>query len=129
MSKKIRVLILAGGPSSEHKISLKTADQVLQNLDPEKYDAQLAVIQRNETWDFKSSGQKALHVGEATKYIVRSKFDVVFIAMHGALGEDGHVQAHLELLGLPYTGSQVLSSAVAMDKEISNTLYSASGLA
>jgi len=62
------------------------------------------------------------------EHLKQRNFDIVFIAMHGAFGEDGRMQALLEWVGLPYTGSRVASSAMAINKEIANTLYSANGM-
>src|SRR5438270_6491327 len=56
------------------------------------------------------------------------RYDCVFVALHGRLGEDGTVQGMLELLGLPYTGSGVLASALCIDKSRTNVLLEAEGL-
>lgn len=127
MSHRLRVLVLAGGPSTEHEVSLRTAKMILKNLYPRKYSASLAVIQKNRKWKFGVKG-KPVHLGDALKKLTPSTFDFVFIAMHGAFGEDGRVQALLEWAGLPYAGSGVVSSAMAMDKHVSNVLYGLEGL-
>jgi len=124
--KKIRILVLAGGPSLERVVSLNTAKMVLKNLDFRKYVPSLAIIGKDGRWYF--SGGKVFYKNGVVKYLV-SKFDFVFIAMHGRFGEDGHIQAILEWIGLPYSGSAVMSSALAMDKETSNQIYSSYGLA
>jgi D-alanine-D-alanine ligase len=125
--QKLSILVLAGGPSSEHEVSLRTAQMILKNLDLKKYKTSLAIIKKDKKWYF-DIDKKYLRMGDAMKRLSLSSFDFVFIAMHGAFGEDGRIQAVLEWTGLPYAGSGVLSSAMAMDKEVSNALYKADGL-
>ncbi len=124
MKKRLNVLVLCGGPSSEREVSIKTAEMVLKNLDKTKYAASLGAIGKDGKWRL---GSRSVPIGEALK-IITSKFDFVFIAMHGAFGEDGRLQAILESINIPYSGSGVLSSAMAMDKGVSNMLYSSVGL-
>ena len=125
--RKLKVLVLSGGPSSEHEVSLHTARMILKHLDPKKYKASLAIVKKDKKWHFHPHG-KPLHMGDALKLLIPANFDFVFIAIHGFFGEDGRIQAILEWAGLPYVGSAILSSAMAMDKEISNALYEANGL-
>jgi D-alanine-D-alanine ligase len=125
--RKLNILVLTGGPSSEHEVSLRTAQMILKNLDPRKYKASLAIIQKNGKWRF-HPGEKSLQMGDAIKRIALSHFDLAFIAMHGLFGEDGRIQAVLDWAGIPYVGSGVASSAMAMNKEISNVLYEVNGL-
>jgi D-alanine-D-alanine ligase len=107
-----RVAVLRGGTSAEREVSLNTGDQVARALTehgdlPECIDtADLGFIER-------------LRAG---------RFDAVFICLHGRRGEDGTVQGLLELLGLPYVGSGVLASALAMDKVVSKVVFEAAGL-
>lgn len=128
MKNKLNILVLAGGPSSEHEVSLRTAGMILKNLAPRKYKTSLMVIGKDKRWYLDAKG-KGLSIGDAIKFVTSSGFDFVFIAMHGIFGEDGRIQAMLEWMGLPYVGSGVLSSAMAMDKEISNALYKVNGMA
>jgi D-alanine-D-alanine ligase len=128
---RLRVLIVCGGPSSEYEVSLNTANMILRGLDRKKYDPYLATIKKNGLWQFaaaRNAQGKTLSFGEAVHHIQHAKFDFAFIAMHGAFGEDGRMQALLEWIGLPYAGSGVLASAMAMDKEVSNILYAINGL-
>ena len=125
-SRRLRVLVLSGGPSSEHEVSLHSARLVLKNLDRRKYEPSLVKIEKNGRWKFDSG--RSLNVGDAMKRMATPKFDFVFIALHGSFGEDGRVQALLEAIRLPYSGSGILSSAMTMNKHVSNTLYDASGL-
>ena len=111
----LKVLILCGGSSSEHEVSLVSGEMVLRNLDKKKYITEKYVIEK-----------KGVNISRLIAKI--KKTDFVFIAMHGAFGEDGRIQAFLEWIGIPYSGSNVASSAMAMDKNIANTLYIANGL-
>ena len=94
-----KVAVLLGGKSAERAVSLKSGAMVLQALQRRGIDA--------HPFDPAERGLDAL---------VKEQFERVFIALHGRFGEDGTVQGVLEWLGLPYTGSGVLASALAMDK-------------
>ena len=107
-----RVLVLMGGESAEREISLMTGEAVLAALLDRGVDA--------EGLDFRGR--------EPAKLLDRS-FDRVWLALHGRGGEDGRMQGMLEVLGLPYTGSGVLGSAISMDKLRSKRLFTAWGLA
>jgi D-alanine-D-alanine ligase len=124
MKHLLNIAVVCGGQSSEHEISLKTGQMILKNLNRRKYRPTLVIIDKTGKWRFGDA--KAIEIGDAIKKLKR--FDLVFIAIHGAFGEDGHFQALLEWIGIPYTGSGVLSSAMTMDKQISNTLYETNGL-
>ncbi|MEK7590156.1 MAG: D-alanine--D-alanine ligase [Patescibacteria group bacterium] len=111
--KKLKVVILAGGPSSEHEVSLKTAGNVVAKLDKKKYDVEQIIISKNGEWPILPDKLAA---------------DVVFIAMHGAYGEDGTVQSILEKANIPYTGSDAVASKLGMDKRKSSEIFSSNGL-
>ena len=110
--KKLRVALLAGGISSERDVSIKSGDQVYDALDKAKYD----VVRLDPATDLGKL------VADA------SRIDVAFIVLHGPYGEDGTVQGLLDLLHIPYQGSGVLGSALAMDKLTSKRLYIEAGL-
>lgn len=102
MKKKLKVVVLMGGRSSERKISLLSGKEVLANINRKKYSVtSLEISKNNNDW---------------TTQHLKHKPDVVFIALHGADGEDGSIQGLLEQLGIAYTGSGVLASALGMDK-------------
>jgi len=122
----MKVLVVGGGLSSEHEVSLKTSRMIVKNLDATKYDAHLVIIGKDGKWKF--GKEKPIDIGAAITKIARAEFDFVFIALHGIFGEDGRIQALLEWLGLPYGGAGVLSSALAMDKQMTNVIYAAAGL-
>ena len=102
---KKRILILGGGISGERSISLKTAKAV-KNCIKKKYNCKIVEPDEN-----------------LTKNIDRFSPHVVFNALHGRFGEDGFIQTYLESKGVRYTHSGVLSSMMAMDKEISKKLF------
>ena len=124
MSKFLKIAVVCGGPSSEHEVSLNTAKMIMGSLDRKKYKPMLVTIKKSGLWEFGS--KKPVSIGSAMSEL--KKFDFVFIAIHGVFGEDGHIQALLEWINIPYSGSGILSSAMAMDKGISNDLYRAIGM-
>ncbi|MBX3193239.1 MAG: D-alanine--D-alanine ligase [Labilithrix sp.] len=99
--KKRRVGVLMGGASGEREISLKTGDGVAKALEARGHDVARVVL--GDTCPVDVALRNA-------------DIDVAFLALHGRGGEDGCIQGMLELLGIPYTGSSVLASALAMDK-------------
>jgi D-alanine-D-alanine ligase len=107
----MRVAVLRGGRSAEREVSLRSGAQVVRALCERGHHAE-AVEMDAEAWARLRDG----------------RFDCVFVALHGRLGEDGTVQGMLELLDLPYTGSGVLASALAIDKARTNQLLAAEGL-
>src|SRR3970282_2377586 len=100
-----------GGRSAEREISLKSGTMVLDALKKSGVDA--------HAFDPRDHGLEALKA---------QSFDRAFIALHGRFGEDGTVQGALEYLGIPYTGSGVMASALAMDKWRTKLLWRAAGL-
>lgn len=115
MGKKLRIGVLMGGPSSEHEVSLNTGKMVLRNLDPKKFKAVPIKIDRNGDWPI-------------TLEALKEKIDIAFIAMHGKYGEDGQIQSLLETFDIPYTGSDPIASALAINKQKSSVLFANYGL-
>ncbi len=109
---KLRVALLAGGVSAERDVSLKSAQQVYSALDKDKYD----VMRYDPRDDLARLVQDA------------PRIDVALIILHGRLGEDGTIQGFLDSLGIPYQGSGVLGSALAMNKILSKRIYEQEGL-
>ena len=103
---KKKILIISGGISKERTISLDTGKQVMKELVKNKYKVKIAEP------NF-----------ELVNKIKSFKPNVIFNALHGQFGEDGYIQTILESTGVPYTHSGVISSAIAMDKEISKKLF------
>src|SRR6266481_1381663 len=99
---KRRVGVLMGGMSAEREVSLRTGEGVAAALESNGHDVVRIVF-----------GPDTAGIDEMVR---AARIDVAFVALHGRGGEDGCVQGLLELLGIPYTGSSVLGSALAMDK-------------
>jgi D-alanine-D-alanine ligase len=115
----IHVAVLYGGRSSEHEISLRSAESIIAGLDRAKYEVQRIFITPEGRWEPRAlSPEPGSNPG----------IDVVFPVLHGTFGEDGTVQGLLELADLPYVGAGVLASAVAMDKEVTKRLLVERGL-
>jgi D-alanine-D-alanine ligase len=108
---KIRVAVVMGGPSAEREVSIESGQAVMRALATLGHDAQ--------SLDFDGRFVDALR---------EIAPDVVFNALHGTGGEDGTIQGILEWLGIPYTGSDVTSCALAMDKHLTKKLLTAEGL-
>jgi D-alanine-D-alanine ligase len=126
-----RVCVLAGGPGGEREVSLKSAAAVraaLARVGATVLDVTIGGPEVASAWSDVdgASGQGALL--DAFAAVTAWRPDVVFIAMHGAWGEDGRVQGLLDMLGLPYQGSGALASALAMDKIRAKEVFRAHGL-
>lgn len=106
-----KVAVLMGGMSAEREISLLSGNGVLQALRSKGVDAHAFDPAERELWTLKAEG-----------------FERCFIALHGRFGEDGTIQGALELMGIPYTGSGVMASSIAMDKVMTKRLWNAEGL-
>lgn len=106
-----KVAVLMGGSSAERQISLMSGTGVLAALQSQGVDAHAFDPAERELVELKGDG-----------------FARCFIALHGRHGEDGSVQGALELLGIPYTGSGILASAIAMDKVMTKRVWIAEGL-
>ena len=143
---RIRLVVLFGGRSAEHEVSCTTAAHVLRALDLDRYEPVPVGIARDGSWLRADDAITALRAGadalpgrlEATGTAIEplpamqpTAADVPVVALpllHGPFGEDGTVQGLLELAGVPYVGSGVLSSAVSMDKVAAKELLSAHGI-
>lgn len=116
MRPKRHILVLMGGISSEHDISIQSGENILANLDGEDNKLSSAVINRDGEWIFSDAPGDYLELSQAVPRLRELHPDCVFIALHGPYGEDGRIQGMLDLLGIPYTGSGCAASALAMDK-------------
>lgn len=111
LSKHSRIGVLMGGRSAERAVSLESGTAVLAAL-------------RDRGWE-----AIGLDVGaDPCLQLQQARLDAAFVVLHGRYGEDGCIQGLLESIGLPYTGSGVLASAVAMDKVLCKLLFVAAGL-
>lgn len=112
LADRLRLALLAGGWSGERKVSLSGGEAVFKALNKERYD----VIRYDPKYD-------VMPLAGAKKEI-----DLAFVLLHGKLGEDGCIQGMLDVLGIPFVGSGVLSSALAFNKRVSKELYRSRGL-
>src|SRR3990167_7274038 len=136
MSKKITVVLIYGGKSGEHEISLISAASVLANLDPEHFNIVPVGIDKEgcfyinnyqELLDYPNGLPVKTNQSIALdSLLLNGKLaidaDVVFPVVHGPLYEDGCLQGLLELAGVAYVGCDVLASALGMDKDFSKRL-------
>lgn len=154
---RIRVAVIYGGRSSEHAISCVSAGSILRALDPEVFDVVPIGITTNGHIVLEAVDPDRLRIRDGILPMVSSgaaplslsadptmpavsvaepgavpqalaDIDVVFPVLHGPWGEDGTVQGLLEMAGVPYVGSGVMSSAVAMDKAAMKAMFAAAGL-
>jgi len=140
--KKVNVCVLFGGVSPEHEVSARSAEFVLNSMDKEKYNIFPVGITKTGQWllfggeDYsmlpkgtwaECAGNKPAAISPVRGQglltfegdsMVRQRLDVVFPVLHGENGEDGSMQGLLQIAGIPYVGSHVASSAVAMDKTL-----------
>lgn len=150
-SKKLTVLIICGGKSVEHEVSIQSAKNVIESINEDKYKIEIVGIDKLGRWfslnklDFvesvkqnkvvsKNSHQvtfvpnsRELLVIEKDKFIAK-KIDIAFPVLHGPGGEDGSIQGLLKLASIPYVGAEVLGSAIGMDKDVSKRLLKEAGL-
>lgn len=145
MNQKIHIALLCGGQSAEHEISILSAQNILAGLNKEKYSPIVMYLSQQGSWywvdpangDFETQKQKRLILvpGENGQPFAlendpkqRIKVDCVIPMLHGTCGEDGSVQGLLDVLKLPYVGSDVLGSAICMQKHITKRLLRFAGL-
>jgi D-alanine-D-alanine ligase len=138
MKRKIRVGVLFGGASCEHKVSCASAQNVLLALNSEKYEAVPIFIDKTGKWQavganylIEKDPSKLLSDGiapvskgalEIREEVNREALDVIFPVLHGPNGEDGTVQGFLKLMQIPFVGPSVLGSSVSMDKDVMKRL-------
>lgn len=116
---KLNVAVIFGGRSGEHEVSLRSAESIINALDPARYQISRFFISKEGRWDPRPivpepGGNEGI--------------DVVFPVLHGTFGEDGTMQGLLELADLPYVGAGVLASSAAMDKEVTKRLCLQAGI-
>lgn len=134
MGEKMKhILLIFGGTSSEHEVSLKSAKSIYENIDKEEFDISMVYISKDNTWHkFDGNFDRALNgtwleenedtdIFNIIKYL--TYFDVVFPILHGINGEDGRLQGLLELFNIPYVGCPLFASAIGIDKVYSKILF------
>src|SRR5438128_2730055 len=154
MPKKIRVVILFGGRSAEHEVSLQSAKNIIDAIDTDKYEVVLIGIDKKGQWhlggesllllpvaepglsELPESGENlALVPGKQNDQLVAlsgkqrlGSLDVIFPVLHGPFGEDGTVQGLLKLANIAFVGADVLGSAIGMDKDVMKRLLRDAGI-
>jgi D-alanine-D-alanine ligase len=150
-----RVVVLFGGRSAEHEISVVSARSVVDALDLERYEPVAIGVAKDGRWHLVDGGPSSLASGSPRNALpavtdasgpevaldqepgaqalvapdgARTEIDVVFPVMHGPFGEDGSIQGFLEMAGVPYVGAGVLGSALGMDKAVQKVLFHAAGI-
>jgi D-alanine-D-alanine ligase len=118
----MRVAVISGGRSSEHDVSLRSGEAVARGLEDAGHEAARVIVAREGGW---ACDGKPIELTPGGGLLGA---DVAFPALHGPFGEDGSAQGLLEWLDLPYVGSDVLSSAVCMDKLTLKRLFAQAGL-
>ncbi len=151
--KRKKVAVLFGGRSGEHVVSLRSAASIMEAIDKDKYEIIPVGITREGVWLAGPDAWLALWENrpprEATAAVIltdpirpgllvqsavspsewlHQPLDIVFPVLHGTYGEDGTIQGLFEMAGIPYVGSGVLASSVAMDKVMMKTLFKECGL-
>jgi D-alanine-D-alanine ligase len=147
--RKLRIGILFGGKSGEHEVSFCSASSIIEAMDREKYEVVPIGITKEGCWLSPQESVVALQTGKIEgnsritwkagldnnqlivitrvenniEYHPLKRLDVIFPVLHGPYGEDGTVQGLLELVNIPYVGSGVAASAVAMDKELMKKIF------
>ncbi len=125
-NRKRVIAVLMGGQSSEHEVSLKSGAMVMKALDQEQYDIIPVTILKDGQWVFPEG--VAYTPGYAVEELKKRDVEVVMLALHGEFGEDGTIQGFLDVSGIRYTGSGVLGSALAMDKDRASRIVALHGV-
>jgi len=115
---KKTIALITGGFTGESVISLKSAAQIEQNLDAAKFEVYKIIISP-ESWYYEFNGQVVVVDKNDFSLVVGGKkilFDAVFVGLHGSPGEDGKLQGYFDMLGIPYTSCDALTSAISMNK-------------
>ena len=126
---KKNILILGGGKSLEHEVSLVSAKNILQNICKKKYTTYFVGVTKNGNWVYGDNPILENGVSQASlnpqlkkifleEFIQNKKIEVVFPVLHGTYGEDGCIQGFFETLGIAYVGSDIRASAICMDKTL-----------
>lgn len=143
--KKNNLILICGGKSVEHEISIISCQNIFKNINQQKYNIKIICIDKNGRWGLLKNNSlifqiksvkniandrfiQVVLINGAQRYIeidtgkISKKIDIVFPIVHGSQGEDGQIQSVLELCDIPYVGTGVLSSAICMDKIIAKKI-------
>jgi D-alanine-D-alanine ligase len=152
---KLRVGVVFGGKSAEHEVSLQSAKNIVEAMDKTRFEVVLLGIDKQGQWHINDANSYLLNAQDPARIALRPSeitlaqipgkpseqlinaesgqplpaIDVIFPIVHGTLGEDGSLQGMLRMANLPFVGSDVLSSAACMDKDVTKRLLRDAGLA
>lgn len=144
--QRLRVAILFGGCSEEHDVSVKSATEISNNIDTNKYEPVYIGIARSGVWKLCQRPSAAWEAADGRRAVISPdrathgllvedrgecravRLDAAFPVLHGKTGEDGAVQGLLELSGIPYVGCGIQSSATCMDKSLAYTVARRAGV-
>lgn len=115
---KKTIALITGGFTGESVISLKSAAQIEQNLDASKFEVYKIIISP-QSWYYETNGQRIEVDKNDFSLLIAGKkvlFDAVFVGLHGSPGEDGKLQGYFDMLGIPYTSCDALTSSISMNK-------------
>ena len=127
---KQTIAVVAGGSSSEYVISMKSAGLIMNCIDQERFDPYLVVIEK-ASWYAKHQNQAYPINRDDFSFKLNGhkiRFDFVYNIIHGTPGEDGKIQGYFDLLGIPYTGCDVTTSAITFNKSICKQLVHSHGI-
>ncbi|MDR2615405.1 MAG: D-alanine--(R)-lactate ligase [Oscillospiraceae bacterium] len=146
-TRRTRVAVLFGGRSEEHDVSVKSATEIAEHIDIEKYEPIYIGVTKAGAWKMCEKPRADWESGECRAAILSPdartrgllvfdgdgceafRVDVVFPALHGRMGEDGAIQGLIELSGIPYVGCDIQSSAICMDKSLTYVVAGSAGIA
>lgn len=150
MKKRLKVVLLFGGKSAEHEVSVRSAKNVYNALSKNKYETFLVFIDKKGEWNLVHKEIFDRNLGKQKKrteikiILIRKNsqcrivsidrykeiglVDVIFPVLHGSFGEDGSMQGYLKILEIPFVGSGVLGSSISMDKDVTKRLFREAGL-
>ncbi len=127
---KKNIAVVAGGSSSEYEISLKSAGLIMDCIDTERFNSYLVVMEKDQ-WYVKHAGETfSVNRNDFSweQHGNTVHFDKVYNIIHGTPGEDGKIQGYFDLLNIPYTGCDVLTSAITFNKSICKQLVRSHGI-
>lgn len=113
----MKIAVLTGGPSAEREISLKSAQLVMDHLDPQKHLVRLILLEEHGWFDDQTGVRLQLNDFTLRLPDERIQFDFVFLMIHGTPAEDGKIQGYFEMLDIPHSTCKTLSAALTFDKQ------------
>lgn len=126
--KKLKIAVIGGGVSSEHEVSLKSAQSVSRVLREAGFESQDFTIAKDGVWSKADSLGETVPMSVANAVMALSACDAIFPLLHGPVGEDGTLAAFADLLGIPLVGSPTVAGALAMDKNLTKLVAHSLGI-